>query len=225
MWTGSSKRSIRWWLRLLSSLTVLALITAGLPGCGFGESGPPEKAQVSRVIDGDTLELAAGQRLRVLGIDAPEMEKDGHPAEFLAHRSKAALSDLTQGQVLRLEYDRLRYDHYGRLLAYLFLADGTCINAEMLRLGLAHVYFHNPNLSHREELLAAQREAMEAKRGLWQRPLNQDEEYYLGNINSLRFHRPGCNLAVKMAPANRVRQDTLKEAYLQGYSPCRSCKP
>jgi micrococcal nuclease len=177
------------------------------------------------VIDGDTLVLAGGQRVRVLGIDAPELEKDGRPAEFLAHRAKAMLSELTQGKVLRLEYDQLRYDHYGRLLAYLFLPDGSLVNAEMVRAGMAHVYFHAPNLRHRESLLAAQREAMEARRGLWQKPLTQDEPYYLGNRNSLRFHRPTCPLAAKMAPANRVRLDTLKEAYLQGYSPCRSCKP
>jgi len=182
---------------------------------------------VARVIDGDTLDLAGGARVRVLGIDAPEMEKreEGKPAEFLAHKSKAVLADLTLNRKVRLEYDQLHYDHYGRLLAYLFLPDQTFVNAELVRQGLARVYFHNPNCRYREELLAAQREALEAKRGIWQKLLKQDEPYYLGNKNSLRLHRPGCPLAARMAPANRVRVTSLKEAYLQGYSPCRSCQP
>jgi micrococcal nuclease len=188
-------------------------------------AGPPQQAQVARVIDGDTLVLQGGVRVRVLGIDAPEMEKEGRPADFLAHKAKAALRDLTLGQTVRLEYDRQRYDHYGRLLAYLFLPDNTFVNAELVRQGLALVYFHSPNFKYRDVLLAAQREALEAQRGIWQQLLTQDEPYYLGNRSSLRLHRPNCPLAAKMAPANRVRLNSLKDAYLQGYSPCRSCKP
>jgi len=196
-----------------------------LPGCGAESQGPPKSAGVIRVFDGDTLVLENGTRVRLDGIDAPEMEHEGRPAEFLAHKSRAALTDLTRGQKLRLEYDVLRYDHYGRLLAYLFLPDGTFINAEMVRLGLAHVYPHQPNLRYHETLLAAQREAMEAQRGVWQKYLVQDEPFYLANKNTLRFHRPECPLAAQIAPANRLRLDSLKEAYLMGFSPCRSCKP
>lgn len=209
----------------LSSLTFLALGAGLLPGCGVEQKGPPQEALVSQVIDGDTLVLEGGVPVRLLGLDAPEMERDGRPAEFLAHKSKAFLTDLTRGQRLRLEYDRLRYDHYGRLLAYLFLPDNTLVNAEMVRRGLAHVYFHAPNLRYRETLLAAQREAMSAQRGVWQKALKQDEPYYLANRNTLRFHRPACPLAAKIAPANQLRLDSLNDAYLQGFSPCRSCKP
>jgi micrococcal nuclease len=180
---------------------------------------------VVQVIDGDTLVLAGGARVRVLGIDAPEMERDGQPADFLAHKAKAALTGLTVNRQVSLEYDRLRYDHYGRLLAYLSLPDHTLVNAELVRQGLARVYIIAPNLGHREDLLAAQREAIEARRGIWQNLLQQDEPYYLGNKNTLRLHRPQCPLAAKMARANQVRFTSLKDAYLQGYSPCRSCKP
>lgn len=196
-----------------------------LAGCGAEPQGPPREALVSRVIDGDTLILEGGARVRLLGLDAPEMERDGRPAEFLAHKAKAFLTDLTRGKRLRLEYDHLRYDHYGRLLAYLYLPDQTMVNAELLRQGLAHVYFHSPNLRYRDTLLAAQREAMSAQRGLWPKALKQNEPYYLANRNSYRFHRPSCPLAAKIAPANRLNFDSLKQAYLQGFSPCRSCKP
>lgn len=180
---------------------------------------------MERVIDGDTLVLAGGTRVRVLGIDAPEMERDGLPADFLAHKAKAALTELTLHRQVGLEYDRLRYDNYGRLLAYLFLPDHTLVNTELVRQGLARVYFIAPNLRYREALLAAQQEAVEAQQGIWQQLLKQDEAYYVGNRTSLRLHRPKCPLAAQMAKANGVRFSSLKDAYLQGYSPCRSCKP
>ena len=206
---------------LISGLIILAAVV----GCAPQPAEPPPQARVVQVIDGDTVMLEGGARVRVLGIDAPEMEKEGRPAEFLAHQAKSGLREMTLDKTVRLEYDRQHYDHYGRLLAYLFLPDGTLVNAEMVRQGLARVYFHAPNDRFREPLLAAQKEALEAKRGVWQKLLNQDEPYYLGNRNTLRLHRPGCPLAAKMAPANRVRLESLKDAYLQGFSPCRSCKP
>jgi len=132
---------------------------------------------------------------------------------------------LTLNRTVGLSYDRLRYDHYGRLLAYLWLSDQTLVNAELVRRGLARVYFIAPNLRYQKDLLTAQQEAIGAQRGVWQELLKQDEPFYLGNHHSLRLHRPKCPLAAQMARANQVRFTSLKLAYLQGYSPCRSCKP
>jgi micrococcal nuclease len=196
-----------------------------LAACEGKPAAPPTEAQVERVIDGDSLVLAGGARVRVLGIDAPEMERDGQPADFLAHKAKAVLSDLTLTRQVALEYDRLRYDHYGRLLAYLFLPDHALVNADLVRQGLARVYFIAPNMRYWEVLLAAQQEAIEAQRGIWQKLLKQDEPCYLGNKTTFRLHRPKCPLAARMAKANQMRFTSLKDAYLRGYSPCRSCKP
>ncbi|MFI5355115.1 MAG: thermonuclease family protein [Desulfobaccales bacterium] len=204
----------------------LAFLLVLLSACGQ-PPGPPREAKVDRVIDGDTAVLEGGARVRFLGIDAPEMEGDGRPAEPLAHQSKDYVVELIQGKTVRLEYDRERYDRYGRLLAYLYLPDGAMVNLMVVRQGLARVYSQAPNVRHQETLNAAQQEAMAAGRGLWQKPLaqQQNETYYLGNKNSLRLHRPNCPLAARMKPVNRVRFNSLKEAYSQGYSPCRSCKP
>ena len=196
-----------------------------LGACGESPAPPPQAALVVQVVDGDTVVLAGGAKVRVLGIDAPEMEKDGRPADFLAHQAKAALAELTLNRSIVLEYDRLRYDHYGRVLAYLFLPDHTLVNAELVRRGLARVYLISPNLRYQKDLLAAQQEAIGAQRGVWRQLLKQDEPFYLGNRHSLRLHRPKCPLAASMAKANQVRFTSLKDAYLQGYSPCRSCKP
>ena len=221
----SSRKISPWSRALIFSLILLAGGGLILGACGGEPSGPPQEALVVRIIDGDTLMLAGGIRVRVLGLDAPEMEKDGQPADFLAHQAKAVLAELTLNKTIALEYDRLRYDQYGRLLAYLFLPDHTLVNAELVRRGLARVYFIAPNLRYQKALLTAQQEAIEAQRGVWQQLLQQDEPFYLGNRNTLRLHRPKCPLAEPMASANRVRFTSLKSAYLQGYSPCRSCRP
>jgi micrococcal nuclease len=184
-----------------------------------------QKAVVAHVVDGDTVVLANGQKVRLLGIDAPEMEREGKPADFLAHKAKKFLAELVQGKMVRLEYDRLRYDRYGRTLAYLFLPDGTNVSREMVLQGLAHVYIVPPNMRFREELLGAQREAINAHRGIWLQALKQDEPHYLGNRRSLLFHRPTCHLGQNTAKANRVEFKSILDAYQQGYSPCRTCKP
>ncbi len=203
----------------------MVALAAMLCGCGARPQGPPSEALVIQVGDGDTVTIAGGQKVRLLGIDTPELEREGRPADFLAHKAKAELAKLVQGRQVRLEYDKLRYDQYGRLLAHLFLPDGLYVNVELVRQGLAKVYIFPPNTRHQETLLAAQRQALEARRGLWQQALKQDEPYYLGNKSSLRFHRPNCPQGQQTSPANRVRIESLKDAYLKGYSPCRMCKP
>jgi micrococcal nuclease len=187
--------------------------------------GLVQEAVVAQVVDGDTVVLANGQKVRLLGIDAPELEREGQPADFLAHKAKQFLAELVEGKQVRLEYDRLRYDHYGRTLAYLFLLDGTNLSRELVCQGLAHVYTVPPNMRFREELLAAQREAISAHRGIWLKALKQDEPSYIGNRRSLLFHRPTCHLGQNTAKTNRAPFTSLTDAYLQGYSPCRTCKP
>ncbi|MFW6126946.1 MAG: thermonuclease family protein [Thermodesulfobacteriota bacterium] len=194
-------------------------------GCTAQSQVPVREALVAEVVDGDTVILGTGQKVRLLGIDAPELEREGQPADFLAHKAKRVLTELAQGQRVRLEYDRLRYDRYGRILAFLILPDGANLSQEMVRRGLAHVYTVPPNMGFRGELLAAQREAIEARRAIWRQALNQDESYYIGNKRSLIFHRPTCPHGQQTARSNRERFRSIADAYQQGYSPCRTCRP
>lgn len=207
------------------SLIVLVALLQVLWGCTVQGQVPVREARVAEVVDGDTVILSTGQRVRLLGIDAPELEREGEPADFLAHKAKRVLTDLAQGERVRLEYDQLRYDRYGRTLAYLILPDGTNLSRELVRRGLAHVYTVPPNRGFREELLAAQREALEARRGIWLQALNQDESFYIGNKRSFIFHRPTCPHGRQTAPRNREDFKSITEAYQQGFSPCRSCEP
>ncbi|MEJ2071700.1 MAG: thermonuclease family protein [Syntrophobacterales bacterium] len=200
-------------------------LTAAFWGCQAQSQVPVTEALVAKVVDGDTVTLANGQKVRLLGIDAPELGHEGQPADFLAHKAKGVLTDLAQGRRVRLEYDNLRYDRYGRTLAFLFLPDGTNLSRELVRQGLAHVYTVPPNMLFRDELVAAQQEAIKTRRGIWLKALNQDEPFYLGNKRSFIFHRPSCPQGETTAKSNRLHFKAIIDAYREGFRPCSTCRP
>jgi micrococcal nuclease len=118
---------------------------------------------VARVVDGDTLVCDDGIRVRLLLIDAPELSQ----APF-GEAAKTRLEELAGvGTVLRVEEDVRRLDPYGRLLAYLWLADGRMVNEELLRSGVAVVSVYPPNVRHVERLRAAVDSARAVQAGLW----------------------------------------------------------
>lgn len=119
-----------------------------------------DTGRVSLVIDGDTVQLADGRKVRYLGINTPER---GQP---FYEEAKALNAELVAGQVVTLEFDLDTIDQYGRTLAHVFV-DGTHVNLELVRQGYANVYTVPPNLKYSEDLLAAQRIARERQRGLW----------------------------------------------------------
>lgn len=112
------------------------------------------------VVDGDTIELAGGQRVRYIGINAPE---SGRP---FAADAQAFNQSLVAGQEVWLETDVQASDQYGRLLAYVWAGD-TFVNLELVRQGYAHVYTVPPNVRYADAFAQAEQEAREAERGLW----------------------------------------------------------
>jgi micrococcal nuclease len=124
-----------------------------------------------------------------------------------------------------LEFDLVRKDHHGRLLAYVFLEDGKMVNVLLVRKGLARVLAVKPNLKHFQTLLDSQRSAIRDKAGLWAKAAEQPEPVYIGNQKSYRFHRPGCSFAKGIAPANMIKFPDTSKAYWEGFSACRRCKP
>jgi micrococcal nuclease len=74
---------------------------------------------------------------------------------------------ILQGRRVRLEYDVQPRDRYGRILAYVYLEDGTFFNAELVRQGYARIATYPPNVKHADEFVRLEREAREANRGLW----------------------------------------------------------
>jgi micrococcal nuclease len=129
-----------------------------------------EAAEVRHVLDGDTVILRDGRHVRLLGINAPELGKDGAPDQPLAARARERLAQLVRGQRIRLVFERERQDHYGRLLAHLLLPDGTSVEQILLREGLAWAVAIPPDIGRLPESLAAENEARAAGRGVWAEP-------------------------------------------------------
>lgn len=119
-----------------------------------------DSARVIRVLDGDTVHLESGERVRYLGINTPE-----HGEPFAAE-ARARNAALVLGRTVTLETDAELRDQYGRLLAFVSVG-GTSVSAILIREGLAHVLVIPPNGKHTEALLALQQEAQAARRGIW----------------------------------------------------------
>jgi len=122
------------------------------------------------VLDGDTVILRNGQHVRLIGINAPELGKDGAPDQPLAAQARDRLAQLLRGQRVKLVFERERQDHYGRQLAHLLLSDGTNVEPILLREGLAWAVAIPPNIGQLPECLAAENEAHRAGRGVWGEP-------------------------------------------------------
>jgi micrococcal nuclease len=123
-----------------------------------------EEAAVTNVIDGDTIEVDVGGvpfRVRYVGMDAPELAGEPMAAESLAANRK-----LVEGKRIVMIRDQSEADRYGRLLRFVFAGD-TFVNDELVRLGMARATPFPPDLSCQAEFAAAQREALQAGRGLW----------------------------------------------------------
>jgi endonuclease YncB( thermonuclease family) len=183
-------------------------------------------ARVRFVYDGDTILLSSGEKVRYLGIDAPELDPEGKRHEFMALQARRFNINMVKGKLVRLEFDREKRDRYGRLLAYVYLVEtGQMVNVLLLKNGLAHVLLKEPNLKYRRLFIKMQREAMKRKIGIWSRPFKNEERYYIGNKRSFIFHRPDCPFGKRMRPKNKIIFKNCYQAFWAGYSPCRRCKP
>lgn len=127
-------------------------------------------AQVVDVVDGDTIKVEMDGQLytvRYIGIDCPETRHPDRPVEWMGPEATQANRQLVAGQTVYLEKDVSETDQYGRLLRYVFLADETFVNAELVRQGYAQVSTYPPDVRYESMFLELQREAREAERGLW----------------------------------------------------------
>lgn len=181
--------------------------------------------RVKYVFDGDTILIDTGQRVRYAGIDAPEIGREGDVHQFMALEAKGFNRRLLEQSKIRLEFDHERKDRHGRLLAYVFLQSGDMVNGLLISRGLAHVFYKEPNIKYQSILLGYQRQAMTEKLGIWADHVVALEPYYVGNSGSKRFHRPLCPSGKRIHPKRRVMFGTRHDAFWQGYSPCRRCKP
>lgn len=116
---------------------------------------------VKTVIDGDTLVLSNDERVRLIGLNAPE---DGQP---YYEESKKALEDLVIGKPISIEHDVDEKDTYGRTLAYLYVGD-LFVNQKLIEQGVVVIETIQPNVVHAEEFIKAQADAREKCTGIWE---------------------------------------------------------
>ena len=158
----------------LASMAILLVLTVFTAMCLAAELPAPISAKVLRAVDGDTLKISVDGRpdtVRLIGVDTPETVHPNKPVEFFGREASAFTHGMADGKTVRLEFDQAsaatkHRDRYGRLLAYVFLPDGALLNSEIIRQGYGHAYTKYP-FSRKEEFVAIERGAREARRGLW----------------------------------------------------------
>jgi endonuclease YncB( thermonuclease family) len=130
---------------------------------------PVSSGTVRAIVDGDTLILRSGVQVRLVGIQAPKLPlgRRGFKAWPLAAEAKTALARLTSGKTLALSYPGRKSDRHGRLLAHLTTEDGTWVQGVLLRDGMARVYTFPDNRGKAADMLAFERAARAARRGIW----------------------------------------------------------
>lgn len=166
---------LRTTLVLLVVLGGLRTATADLPNALRDQLEPGQTAKVIEVVDGDTVVLESGRQVRLVGIQAPKLPlgRIGFEKWPLADEAKQALEKLVLGRSVTLAYGGQRIDRYNRLLAHLFTADGTWIQRELLKDGLARVYSFPDNRALADEMLVHEGASRKQQIGIWRVP------YYL----------------------------------------------
>lgn len=202
---------------------------AVLPGLVFALStsldAQPVHA-VERVVDGDTVVLQDVGTVRLIGVDTPETQDPREPVQHFGLEAATFLRSLLDGQTVRLDYDEQRRDSYQRTLAYLYLADGTFVNREIIRQGYGHAYVTHP-FRYLDDFRAAEAEAREAGRGLWapietQPAKGAAPQQVWVNSSSRVYHCPGTRYYGTTA---RGAYMTEAEARERGHRPAygRQC--
>lgn len=189
---------------------------------------------VERVVDGDTIIVEGVGRVRLIGVDTPETVHPNRPVEFFGKEASAFAKGLLEGKRVRLEYDQERQDRYGRTLAYVYLDDGTFVNAEIIRRGYGHAYTRFP-FRHMEAFRQFEREARDNRRGLWGAAVGgssssaraapeakpsagQDDTVYVTRTGR-KYHKEGCRFL------SRSKIPMKRNEAVEQYEPCGVCKP
>lgn len=182
---------------------------------------------VVHCFDGDTVKLMDRRIIRLAGIDAPELGKQGRKPQFYARKAKEDLIQLARGKKVKLVIPGVAYrDSHGRIIADVLLDGDQSLNRMMIERGAA-IFYPNQDLNpqFQEDLLNLQSEAIKERRGLWNTLLSMPiaNDNYIGNKATLRFYPETCPEAQNIKPRNRIHFGTLMDAFLSGFVPARLC--
>lgn len=138
----------------------------------LSQQKPADFLSVTRVVDGDTFYAdngtEKGLKVRLIGIDAPEARRVfNKEVGYYGPEAKAYLTELLANKKVRLVSDVDPLDRFGRTLSYVYLEDGTFVNAELIKNGYAVLMTIPPNVAFADHFSTLQREARASKKGLW----------------------------------------------------------
>ncbi len=188
---------------------------------------------VTRVVDGDTIEVALGgktEKIRLIGVDTPETVHPTRGEEPYGREASNFTKTRLDGNQIGLEFDVEERDRYGRLLAYVWLGD-VLFNEVLVFEGYAQVATYPPNVKYVDRFTVAQKAAREANRGLWGiNPTTPEQPaattgQYVGSLKSDKYHHPGCRHAQSIAAENEIWFQSKAQAVAASYKPCGVCKP
>lgn len=127
---------------------------------------PRKTVKVTRVVDGDTIQIDSGETVRYIGMDTPESVDPRKGVQCFAKEATEKNTALVLGKTVELEHDISKTDRYGRLLAYVWLND-LMVNEYLVRQGYAFARTFPPDVKYQLPLLKAEAAAQQEKKGLW----------------------------------------------------------
>jgi len=198
---------------------------------------------VVRVVDGDTIELSNGKKVRYIGIDTPETVDPRKAVQCFGKDASQANKDLVLNKTVILKKDISDTDRYGRLLRYVYLEDGTFVNLWLVKNGFATAYTYPPDVYYSKDFVSAEKEAREKQLGLWSpNTCNGDTtnsasnastqtttqtntgKYYTSSYRTSKYYYPeACSAWKGLSPSYLKSFDTL-EALLKVY-PSQTLSP
>ena len=204
---GKVTVAVKLFMKTIIPLVALFFVPSTLAAASY----PDGFYQVEQVVDGDTFDLADGQRVRLIGIDAPEIGQE------CSDQATQALASLISGQIVYLEKDVSDTDSYGRLLRYVYV-DNALVNYELVCQGFAYAEEYPPDLLHSSDLAAAEDSADLNRRGcLWGVSCPSGTYVFIAFTGST-YHKAGCQYLGQSD--NTI---CLDEALNQGYTACSVC--
>ncbi len=183
---------------------------------------------VVRVVDGDTIVVnfqGKDEKVRLIGINTPESvhsdaSKNTEAGRIASDFTKNLLTD----KQVELEFDVQERDHYGRLLAYVYL-EGKMVNKTLLEAGHATIATYPPNVKYVDDFKAiAKPETTVSPTPDPEQATTPTSGAFVGSTQSDKYHTPGCRWAKKITDDNRIWFKDAEDAKNQGYTPCGTCQ-
>lgn len=181
---------------------------------------------VVSVLDGDTIILNDGSRVRIAYVDTPEIGHKKRKRQYFSIKAKKFITKEVFRKTVELQ-QIVAVDRYSRRVAIVTSQDGRDLGTYLVQNGMAFVYPHGAkHLSYVKNLLRIQQEAIDSKVGMWKNAVGYLEKIgtVVGNKRSKRFFTLNCKFATQISKKNRIYFKSPVDAFYNGYAPARVCK-